>query len=80
MQLHYRRRRDDATEVGDVTAVVEAAHDLERRFDLGPARDELTGLAATLEVRRLEVPTDGEAILRALVEAAAGGPEALGRK
>src|SRR5204862_7700559 len=26
------------------------AHDLDRRFDLGPARDELTGLAATLDV------------------------------
>jgi signal transduction histidine kinase len=25
------------------------AHDLDRRFDLGPARDELTGLAATLD-------------------------------
>ena len=25
------------------------AHDLERRFDLGPSRDELTGLAATLD-------------------------------
>jgi signal transduction histidine kinase len=25
------------------------AHDLERRFELGPARDELTGLAATLD-------------------------------
>jgi plasmid stabilization system protein ParE len=41
---------------------------------------DLAGLAATLEVRRLEVPAEGEAILRALVEAAAGGPEALGRK
>jgi signal transduction histidine kinase len=26
-----------------------SAHDLERRFDLGPARDELTGLGATLD-------------------------------
>jgi signal transduction histidine kinase len=26
-----------------------SAHDLEHRFDLGPARDELTGLAATLD-------------------------------
>jgi signal transduction histidine kinase len=26
-----------------------SAHDLERRFDLGPARDELTGLAETLD-------------------------------
>ena len=25
------------------------AHDLDRRFDLGPPRDELTGLAATLD-------------------------------
>jgi len=41
---------------------------------------DLAGMAATLEVRKQEVPTEGEAILRALVEAAAGGPEALGRK
>ena len=40
---------------------------------------DLVGMAATLEVRRQEVPTEGEAILRALVEAAAGGPEALRR-
>jgi hypothetical protein len=41
---------------------------------------DLAGMAATLEVRKLEVPADGEAILKALVEAAAGGPEAIGRK
>jgi plasmid stabilization system protein ParE len=41
---------------------------------------DLAGVAATLEIRRLEVPVEGEAILRALVEAAAGGPEALGRR
>jgi hypothetical protein len=40
---------------------------------------DLAGMAATLEVRKQEVPTEGEAILRALVEAAAGGPEAIGR-
>jgi signal transduction histidine kinase len=31
------------------TAQTWSAHDLERRFDLGPARDELTGLAETLD-------------------------------
>jgi signal transduction histidine kinase len=31
------------------TAQTWSAHDLERRFDLGPARDELTALAATLD-------------------------------
>jgi signal transduction histidine kinase len=38
--------------VAQMTASVEdwGAHDLDRRFDLGPARDELTGLAATLDV------------------------------
>jgi signal transduction histidine kinase len=37
--------------VVDMTAAAEdwGAHDLERRFALGPARDELTGLAATLD-------------------------------
>jgi hypothetical protein len=40
---------------------------------------DLAGMAATIEVRKQEVPTEGEAILRALVEAAAGGPEAIGR-
>jgi hypothetical protein len=41
---------------------------------------DLAGMAATLEVRRVEVPVDGEAILRALVEAAAAGPDVLGRR
>ena len=41
---------------------------------------DLAGMAATLEVRKLEVPAEGDAILKALVEAAAGGPEAIGRK
>jgi signal transduction histidine kinase len=38
--------------VAQMTANVEdwGAHDLDRRFALGPARDELTGLAATLDV------------------------------
>jgi signal transduction histidine kinase len=38
--------------VAQMTASAEdwGAHDLDRRFDLGPARDELTGLAATLDV------------------------------
>jgi signal transduction histidine kinase len=37
--------------VADMTARAEdwSEHDLHRRFDLGPARDELTGLAATLD-------------------------------
>lgn len=37
--------------VARMTADAEAwgAHDLDRRFDLGPPRDELTGLAATLD-------------------------------
>ncbi len=37
--------------VAQMTANAEdwGAHDLDRRFDLGPARDELTGLAATLD-------------------------------
>jgi signal transduction histidine kinase len=37
--------------VARMTASAEdwGAHDLDRRFDLGPARDELTGLAATLD-------------------------------
>lgn len=37
--------------VADMTADAEdwGAHDLDRRFDLGPARDELSGLAATLD-------------------------------
>jgi signal transduction histidine kinase len=37
--------------VAQMTAHAEdwGAHDLERRFDLGPPRDELTGLAATLD-------------------------------
>jgi signal transduction histidine kinase len=37
--------------VADMTAAAGewGAHDLERRFDLGPPRDELTGLAATLD-------------------------------
>jgi signal transduction histidine kinase len=37
--------------VARMTAEAEdwGAHDLDRRFDLGPARDELTGLAATLD-------------------------------
>jgi signal transduction histidine kinase len=37
--------------VGQMTAAAEAwsEHDLDRRFGLGPARDELTGLAATLD-------------------------------
>ena len=37
--------------VAHMTASAEdwGAHDLDRRFDLGPARDELTGLAATLD-------------------------------
>ncbi len=33
----------------DVSAEDWGAHDLDRRFDLGPPRDELTGLAATLD-------------------------------
>jgi len=41
---------------------------------------DLAGMAAILEVRRTEVPAEGEAIQKALVEAAAGGPEAIGRK
>jgi hypothetical protein len=41
---------------------------------------DLAGMAAILEVRRAEVPAEGEAIQKALVEAAAGGPEAIGRK
>ena len=41
---------------------------------------DLAGMAATLEVRRLEVPPDGEAICRALVEAAAEGPDVIGRR
>ncbi len=38
--------------VAQMTASVEdwGAHDLDRRFDLGPPRDELTGLASTLDV------------------------------
>lgn len=37
--------------VAEMTASAEAwgAHDLDRRFAMGPARDELTGLAATLD-------------------------------
>lgn len=37
--------------VAQMTSAAEewGAHDLDRRFDLGPARDELTGLAATLD-------------------------------
>jgi signal transduction histidine kinase len=37
--------------VAEMTASAEdwGAHDLDRRFDLGPPRDELTGLAATLD-------------------------------
>jgi signal transduction histidine kinase len=37
--------------VAQMTASAEewGAHDLDQRFDLGPARDELTGLAATLD-------------------------------
>lgn len=37
--------------VAHMTSAAEewGAHDLDRRFDLGPARDELTGLAATLD-------------------------------
>jgi signal transduction histidine kinase len=37
--------------VAEMTAHAEdwGAHDLDRRFDLGPPRDELTGLAATLD-------------------------------
>jgi len=41
---------------------------------------DLAGMAAILEVRRTEIPAEGEAIQKALVEAAAGGPEAIGRK
>ena len=41
---------------------------------------DLAGMAATLEIRKLEVPAEGDAILKALVEAAAGGPEAIGRR
>src|SRR6185312_2617077 len=37
--------------VAEMTSRAEdwGAHDLDRRFDLGPPRDELTGLAATLD-------------------------------
>jgi hypothetical protein len=41
---------------------------------------DLVGMAATLEVRRLEIPADGDAILKALVEAAAEGPDVIGKR
>jgi signal transduction histidine kinase len=47
-----RRALDGALRpVAQMTARAEhwGAHDLDRRFDLGPPRDELTGLAATLD-------------------------------
>jgi signal transduction histidine kinase len=50
--LALRTAIDRALEpVGQMTARAEdwGAHDLDRRFDLGPPRDELTGLAATLD-------------------------------
>jgi signal transduction histidine kinase len=50
--LAIRRALDGALRpVGQMTATAEdwGAHDLERRFDLGPPRDELTGLASTLD-------------------------------
>jgi signal transduction histidine kinase len=50
--LALRRALDHALQpVAQMTAEAEdwGAHDLDRRFDLGPPRDELTGLAATLD-------------------------------
>jgi signal transduction histidine kinase len=50
--LALRTAIDRALEpVAKMTASAEdwGAHDLDRRFDLGPPRDELTGLAATLD-------------------------------
>jgi signal transduction histidine kinase len=50
--LALRTAIDRALEpVARMTATAEdwGAHDLDRRFDLGPPRDELTGLAATLD-------------------------------
>jgi signal transduction histidine kinase len=50
--LAIRRALDGALRpVVEMTAQAEdwGAHDLDRRFGLGPARDELTGLAATLD-------------------------------
>jgi signal transduction histidine kinase len=50
--LVIRRALDGALRpVAEMTAHAEdwGAHDLDRRFALGPARDELTGLAATLD-------------------------------
>jgi hypothetical protein len=41
---------------------------------------DLEGTEATLEIRRVDVPLESEAIRRALVEALAGGPEAIGRR
>jgi signal transduction histidine kinase len=50
--LALRRAVDGALRpVGEMTrdAAAWSAHDLDQRFDLGPPRDELTGLAATLD-------------------------------
>ncbi len=43
------RPRAAAGRADDASAEDWGAHDLDRRFDLGPPRDELTGLAATLD-------------------------------
>lgn len=47
----HRALRGALRPVAQMTAAAEdwSAHDLERRFGLGPARDELTALAATLD-------------------------------